>query len=735
MLKVLIKMAIIILPFVSVAQTIGKPLSSTKIHYAYLDDCNDDPKDSCITKHFYLHIDLGTTLNYDANVISYIKLRPIWFRRTGSSGESTVILKDIYTIYPSYNGFEIEFYEECISQQILEFEIEVYNSDNKLLYTERQSIDITNEKEDKINVSEHMDALLGQWQKTNSSLIQFFCNKQISQIELLAFFRDYMDLTIDEMCEFLELYNLQTKLEHDQNVIYIWKKELCELFEEYIKGLVLDENEDDLCNCKMITTNRTALNGGTSSIIINDPEDQCYDYEPWVNATNYEYNNDDDDWIVSFGRLGAFKGVGFLADYDGGDDSPNEFLVERSGVSNISFRSVCSDPITITPNLENCQACVKEIELKYYYKTQGFVYGETSYHIDGAKLGMRLEDWAMVTVQNHDQITTPSVGGRSYTMNCEAPGQSITEVLTSVSSLIDPISTVLDTSQSTGTQIGAAIQAAGIVIGLIETNVVAQACQAVYDSDTLMLSGTSKYELLPGQFFQAIMTSGWAASGKAENNGQGRIILNSDGYMSAVVNTIPNEDGEVPEYCECEKMASYVLGSMEGFEPDDVNVFNRNPFTDPSTVFDYYPDGNFNLQRYVGDYIGSHGPWGDKWEQTGCCSSVEIECLSQCAYISGCENAISKRSSDQKKYTIGHPNSWKVSPNPSKQYFDLVNDDNSIRLDLLEISIFDIRGKRLLVSSQDQRYDVSHLDNGVYFIEILDKLNMKSSIIKLIKTE
>lgn|GEM_PF-4499183 len=56
-------------------------------------------------------------------------------------------------------------------------------------------------------------------------------------------------------------------------------------------------------------------------------------------------------------------------------------------------------------------------------------------------------------------------------------------------------------------------------------------------------------------------------------------------------------------------------------------------------------------------------------------------------------------------------------------------------LDLLEISIFDIRGKRLSVSSQDQRYDVSHLDNGVYFIEVLDKLNMKSSIIKLIKTE
>ncbi len=60
-------------------------------------------------------------------------------------------------------------------------------------------------------------------------------------------------------------------------------------------------------------------------------------------------------------------------------------------------------------------------------------------------------------------------------------------------------------------------------------------------------------------------------------------------------------------------------------------------------------------------------------------------------------------------------NTFTISPNPAKNSFN-IQTKNQIK----QVSIFDASGKQLKVFSQSEKYEISTLENGTYFIEIID---------------
>jgi|GEM_PF-6859537 len=699
--------------------------------------------------HIYTHVDFvkSSTNANKGNEISYLKLVPSW--------DPT----KTYLVQKKQNGFEIDLYNQYAPKGNLTMEISGYDSNNNQIFSKQISKNA--KQEGIVDVSPHMDKLLGEFQKTRWGLDQFFCDKMVSQIELLAFFKDYLKLTDFQMCEMIRRYNLLSRLELQNQVSYPWRSDLCSQFHHFLTSINgPDEPSDgDNCVCNLIRTNRSALNIGSGNAFL-DPADQCNDYIPRLFAKNYEFNSNEDDCIISEGRLGAAKGATFVMQYNNGADSPEKFHYEiHNGWSEISFRSVCVDPITLSPDLANCSGCVKTVDLQYGYFTRANLWGNKSFHINGSKLGMRAEDWAIMAVQDGSEFNVLDVAGRSYVIDCEAPDASITDLLTAAADLIDPIGLAFD-SLSVPNVLDAATQ----VIEFIDTYITSQKCNEVFVGDTTMLSGTYTFDLAPGEYFKASLISGATFGGECHNNGKGFISLNSDFYLAAAVNTKADSTGTVPNYCECEKIGAYALGSMENFTPKSIQIRDSNPVLDMSTIFEDVPYGDLTMRQLAGAYIGSFGPWAPKWNQTGCCSDVQLECHSECAYINGCDQIQPKVSANHldlpnsrtstlafnstlndgeglvrsKNNNFDEENEIKMYPNPVTN--ELIVDFSGLTDEYhtnANVAIYDIYGMKVAESriNSDEKFiklDMSNLIPGIY-IGAITESNSNQKYFKIIK--
>lgn len=176
--------------------------------------------------------------------------------------------------------------------------------------------------------------------------------------------------------------------------------------------------------------------------------------------------------------------------------------------------------------------------------------------------------------------------------------------------------------------------------------------------DTIAMQGYLEFELLPGDQFKAVMVSGGSFIGKVANNGLGWFIVNNDGYIAAVAETLPAEDGTVPDYCECERIGSYALASLGDTPAPVPNIWggsNSLYFKPPSTVFDKVPRGIHSLKAdNVGIFLGLRGPWNPKYESIGCCSAIYPNCMSECIYLSGCDLVLSMEGIDN-GYSFSRP--------------------------------------------------------------------------------
>ena len=216
------------------------------INIAILDICEG-------RSHIYINIPKGT---FKTN--TSVKLKPRWSNQ-------------FQNMYSTANGFEIELFNVPVSKRTgeISFNIEANNLggvwlDNSI----SQNIPTSNlvdqyvyqrTENEILNVSNHLDALISDYQKfsSNTPIYTYFCGKQISTVELLAFFQDFMKLTDIEICTLLNRYNYLINMENVLQISYLENYQLCKMFEDFLR--MGTGNNDDDCLCKEISTNRAAF--------------------------------------------------------------------------------------------------------------------------------------------------------------------------------------------------------------------------------------------------------------------------------------------------------------------------------------------------------------------------------------------------------------------------------------------------------------------------------------------
>lgn len=292
-------------------------------HAATLDLCDN-------TKHVYLEFYKDSYYGTNQNVESEIESIEVYPTRDPSKRH---VLKNVN---------EVEFFNLNSVDNQIPFTILAFNSKNEKLFQNQIYVNTRKEK-GIVDVSDKLDKQLDGFVGSKSSLITYFCGKEISKVELLAFFQDFLQLSPETICELIAIHNqvLGTPFENWQSLddgsilATILTCYLLEVYQNKITGgnggsTGGDGNE---CACNLIRTKSSALNVGTLSQTTNPTED-CEFYQPRTIGKNYDPDgaDGDDDLILSYGRFGAAKAATVELFYDGSDDSPDwEVGLNRDG--------------------------------------------------------------------------------------------------------------------------------------------------------------------------------------------------------------------------------------------------------------------------------------------------------------------------------------------------------------------------------------------------------------------
>ena len=672
----------------------GRPI----INLAYLELCNNQG---------HVHISIENKHIEDASSVTII---PQWDRIPRS------LLK-------TANGWEIELYYVPVREENIMFDVAV-NGRNP------QNGSYRHQKTDQgiISVSRHLDKAIADYQKNRSNdlITTYFCGKAISTVELLAFFQDYLELSNEETCSLLARYNQLITLQFINNISYLETSIICDQFEDFIlEGIGGDGdgpgggNAPNPCLCKVISTNRAAYFLDNPGVGFN--ADGCSDTPAIKDCRQFEFQSSDDDLLVSYGRLGAAKSATMAMQYDGCDDSPNDFSYRlRASGAAIAFRSVCVDPQTLSGALTNCQGCIKEISLSYSYASEGEIYASAGNNLacTGEAIELTAEDWAFLMVTQDAFTTTIDTGGRKLYANCGNDSPSLDSLITKGSEIVNDLSGLL-----TDFSVGGLASAASAVTSFIMNEVFVAPCQTLQIDNYSLLAGSNKiFELAPGGYFEANMVSGVKFAGEAENVGKGFVTINGDFYMHAVLRTKVPEDGIIPAYCTCEKIGAYVLGSLKEETPKtcDIKDNENNLPIDMRKIFIYSPRSIQQLQNIAGVKLGLEGPWAPKWDNNGgCCTTVDLNCLAECAYISEPCPGVQPRKEFTKDSFQNMTPILSVFPNPANQVLYI---PSPYKASSGTLKIYSSAGQQLFSQYMDEWENTIHVDletypPGVYFVQ------------------
>ena len=597
---------------------------------------------------------------------------------------------------------------------INEYEVAVKNADDGM-------IDVTKK------MDQYLEEFSAKKDTDKINLWFFFCDKLLSRVELFAFFQDYLDLTVEESCDMIKMYAQVFGQDFDEEIEEsAYYLALCELFEQYNEEIGTGGDDDpDKCICKMIRTKSSAQsfhkNSGASG------SDDCSDYDSYIIAEQHDSKPNDNDLSFSEGRQGAAKAAQLYLNYDGVDSSPDNWKITTSiGSSTIRFRSVCIDPVTVTANLEECETCDKEVTIDYGYFSTAKLFSAThacSFCDEGAKGVM--EEYASVFVVNGESENEILFNqGKRYETECDWDDdvQSLDETLTDATALAVTIAAAI-AAPSIQT-IGLAAQQ---LVSFYENNIQEEGCDEFFFPQPISGNGSKTYILKPGTSLLAAITSGTTFGAKVINHGEVLLRTNSDFYLTGVVKSIPNDAGEVPDYCDCELLASYVVGSLDQDTPQIPNE-DENTGINPkwNQLFSAAPLGLLTMRQYAGEIIGTSADWQGAFEEAGCCSVI-IPCDSDCVFVRGCGDDVQiGYSSEDQNGSIEmlselNEGSINVYPNPAREgqvlEITMLNPE-----DVSSISIMNISGKMIQDVSIDNDYNVSvnttGFNQGIYIVVI-----------------
>mgnify|MGYP000910415887 CR=1 FL=1 len=712
------------------------------------------------------------TVNYDYMLLdmcngktaAYLK----FYQDTISDSASHIIRIDVTTINQIINTTrtqisenETEIFDLVPINEYLEFEIKIYYNKGHII---TQRIKISTKEDGMVNVTERLYKYIDHFTNTRVSAYTFWCGKKISKVELFSFFQKFMSLTPDQICNMVTRYNqvMGANFKDPNKIDLIWLNNMCKLFNEFHNNFGLGGGGGgNECLCKMIRTKQSALN------VQGEPnyseEDGCMNYTADTDAVNFDTKANDNDLVFSQGRLGAAKAARMHIFYDGVDSSPTNFKTPlHQGWSTIRYRLVCVDPVTISPNLENCKPCKKQVEIEYGYYSKTFLTAQAySCVLCTQGAWITIEDWAMMFVtKNGVQQGDIIQGQKKFEATCDEPDTpAIDSVLTSANSLVDAVKTAIGSASTAN--IFAAAQA---TVTFYQTFIAETLCNELNLDEYTLFSGQNTYDFVPGDELKFTIVSNATFGGRVKNHGEAIAQINSDFYLATVLTTIPNEEGEVPVYCECEKIAAYVLGSLDtsvedippvdedGEDGADCNTCESNW----TVVFDDAPLGLGTMQQLTGSFIGSFGPWPGAFETTNCCD-VKIKCMSDCVALTGCgpypdvsrisnandnvseislvneilkEPALREGANSSLLKLRSEINHIKIYPNPVYLNEMTIESDND--LSLKSIELFDMRGTKVFNQNLDAHseqkistVELPNLQSGVFILILTDSVGNK----------
>lgn len=585
-----------------------------------------------------------------------------------------------------------------------------------------------------IDVSDKMHDYLYEFSNGKKSLTNlwfFFCDKLLSRVQLFAFFQEFLDLSEEETCKMVAMYAETFGVEFDQEIKETFYYQLlCMLFEQYYEenfgGNGGNGGDDDKCICNLIRTKSTATNSNKNN---SSATDECTDYDAYRSIEQLDNKPNDNDRIFSQGRLGAAKAGQVYMHYDGVDSSPNNWQESIiGGRSTLRFSSVCVDPVTIEANLDNCESCDKRVKINYGYYSKSFLYSATHacFLCDQRAKGV-LEEFAMVAVDDNGETDILMTDAQRFETQCDWDNDADPTLQETISDIPAIVAQV--TAAFTAPSVATITTAVSGLVTFWENNFQESGCDEEFGTSPIELVGNKEYILEPGHFLTASMVTGATFAGKIVNHGELLLRNNSDGFLTGILTTIPNEDGEVPDYCDCEKIGSYVLASLDLFPAPSISQEENSGWDGEwSQLYDHSPFGEIALKTEVGDIIGSSGEWLGAFDMAGCCSVV-IPCQSDCVFLRGCGDDIEigySQSDDifgssQGLLSEGVDQDIKMYPNPLKrgESLDIAIADPTV---VTDIQIMNLQGAMVQNINVDGNGNIylnsNSFQSGLYIVVV-----------------
>lgn len=677
------------------------------------------------------------------------------FLTGGEEGQfgGTTLKRDTFpwsTEFPDY--IDLEFYNIINVDDDIEMEIKYYDQYSVFISEVILQVPLTKD-EGIVDVTDHLGGWIDAYMDQGvvaGGLMTWFCGKEISQIELVAFFKDYFGWSEVQICNFVQQFNLFTSISSGSiNVNNTHYGILCTILDDWqrnITGGGGGGGEND-CLCKMIRTTADALSIGVKTKSLDN---DCKEYTPELFERHYlsggwNHGNDDDMLLLS-GKMGAAKGEIFYAYVDGCDALPDGDGLRSGydGYGRLTFRSVCVDPSTLAIPAYACKNCTKEIEFQYNYISVGQVYAkEWDNIVCDEQVGITVEEFAVLVIENNGETTIADSTGYKLLAECDGEsGWNLDSLINKGEGLYNAIKNLSGVSS----YFDAAKLVANVISGIVKPG-----CAQIGNGRGEM-GGTKIYILNPGQRFTAVLYSESTYKARGESAVMGWASVLSDYYMTAVLKTIPDSTGSVPDYCTCEAIASYTWGSMDGQQPSsrrprDKDKSSRWP--DFAGVYNYPPLGETDIKQLIGSFIGTAGEWGDKFDKAGCCAVV-IPCHADCVYILGCDE--DEQLSPPEKIVIEPLESIDVLsigvqkpiimdtvsmrhaqnlsrrlhlyPNPATNELNITFDSNAKDLIVSYIEMYDILGRRVKFQKMQESFlhqnastiQVGDLISGQYFV-------------------
>ncbi len=413
-----------------------------------------------------------------------------------------------------------------------------------------------------------------------TNLITYFCGTTFSKTELLAFFQDFLRLSVDDICVFKGYYVTIANSPYDQAEVIVWTEEMCDvllLFYEYylsIQGGDDDDSEEDECECKVISSSvsiRHSVGGTTSGPLENCPEVGIIeDYKLWNEeggTPGSDPTHDKQNWAVNtWAYMGAAKSMYSITHHYAGGDEDQEFskeLFHFNLKSSLQFAMECIDPEDA--EIEHCD-CQKDVTVNAKYTSRAMGHAGTDGNgtsSGNGRIRNCMEDMAMLNRIDREEMHLIGSGMSTTCVECESEDNTsiFSDLADIVGAVMEAVPAFVNISWST---IGEALEAGDDLYQVFDEFIQSiRPCNGTESDDTFeYIDLVDTYTLTPQDDYVNYMLTSQIKNVISYENDEAysELFYISDYYLAASLESSGDES------CCDEKIGAYLIGNLSEFE-------------------------------------------------------------------------------------------------------------------------------------------------------------------------